>query len=1428
VGAETLGEPYTAIVPASLTPNMAGEIAKWSQPALPHQIMSYTALARGRQPEHPKTLILDEAQRVRNPASLQTQAAIQAAQRAENLYLLSGTPIVNHPHDLAPLMTMLTEREISPQRFDELFLKEEQRSPGLWGSFLGVTPGEETHMKNKGLFHKLLAGHVDYHAPDKPDVEVTEEHHDVPMSPEQTRLYQAFWDQLPWMLRWKLQRQFPLSKDEIRNFASFMAGPRQVSLSTLPFMKGKADPLMAFQQSPKLQAALGKLKQQMAADPEFKAVIYSNFIDAGLTPYAAALAVEGIPHGLFHGGLSAGVRKKAVEDFNHGLSRVLLLGPAGGEGISLRGTKLMQILDPHWNEARSEQAIGRGIRFDSHVHLPPDQRKITVQRFASHLPPGLWQRLFRTFLQKRPDTSRSAPGADYYLQQMSQNKDKLNDEFLEELKRVGQQPPSQPGLMDWLFGKGAHYPVREDEHGAVRPGLHGLFGQHGQSGLDCGDTADALAVKTAGDFAPGLPTKENHGDHTQLQVGQTYDFNRQLHAAHKAGLHEDWRIGNPQLGLLSWVVRAAPAPGERKLAIRQPVHSHSYLGWEGTIPRPNYGAGTVRSKELGKVLVTDVTPHSIAFTTARNRYPERYVLTRPQSVGFKPNEWLLQNVTPTTQLPYTKQHFHSLPHEQAEEFLGNLPEGSSVQPKIDGASSLVVLGKHGIELYSYRTSRVTGRPILHTERFFGHRGPKLNIPRELWGTVLRGELYGVQEPEKSRAASTEETGQDPGSPSAHRTKTGHVAEGVQSADPAAEPNRGGDPSAEEVIGRINPSSALRRRAAVGLFGDAAKTAGIFEQYSTDAAPADTGPHAANEAVRPPAGAAHNPNPADPGGAGKLQQPATGPALQLFLRLGRGSAGAAGRPQAGEDRIVRTHDDPQFAVPGPNPSYSPGGGEQKGETFAGAGPDSHPAPTTSPGMPSYSGGDASGTGLNLGPGHTSGVAESVPDRVPDSGDAPRPFAGDRGAKFGAWFSRFSSVPGSKSGRDKHADGERPAGCHTSQPGDSGGSIQSSGAARDSDSIQPRTHHVDGIRGERHPAGNADDPRAGPASPARSTGRASQSSVDAAGSDIHEQPADNGPVSGFTSRHAARIGGGARGTVTPGIVATDTADPAGGVQPAGMGAGRLDTTKRTESGAAPRNKSVRSHEANNGSYGEAIPLACASGKRADIAGYPPKLGGARPRRTDHQGPVQPSVRVLHPAELGGLLNAGLSKSLARQREQGIQLRNMVFDIEQLGSRPIDFQAVPHAERRRLIAQVLRHLPAERFHLAPEANTHGEIANLWRAIAGGEHPLSHEGVVVHTPLGKPTKIKLRQDSDVHVHSIFPAEGGMAGTHAGGFAYALQPGGQPVGRVGTGFSHEMRRDMLQNPGNYLGRVARIVAQEQLPSGAYRGPAFLALHEDL
>jgi hypothetical protein len=435
--AEAHGQPYTAIVPAALRPNYQKEQQRFTGGDLPSQVVSYSQIARGKPLQYLRSLVMDEAQRLRSPSAKSSTRAQQLADAADQVLLLSGTPLTNRPGDLAVPLSMLTGQKTTPDEFERRFLQTRKVAPGLLDRLRGITPGEVVEPTNIDELKSMLAGHVDYYAPEKSVVPVSREDVHVDMSPEQTRLYRAMWDQLPWHVRWKLRQDFPLSREELSRLRSFLAGPRQVSLSTYPYLR-KKDPLRAFGQSTKLQKAF-ELLQGHLEDPRTRALVFSNFIDAGLVPYAAAMAKHKIPHAVFHGGLNDVARKKLVDDYNTGKLRVALLGPSGMEGLSFKGTGLVQQLDPAWQPVRPRQAEGRALRFDSHTDLPEELRNVKVQRFISRLPPGAARRLLSRMGLWR---SESEPASDEHLMAISARKDRLNQSFLDVLKEVGTRQQS--------------------------------------------------------------------------------------------------------------------------------------------------------------------------------------------------------------------------------------------------------------------------------------------------------------------------------------------------------------------------------------------------------------------------------------------------------------------------------------------------------------------------------------------------------------------------------------------------------------------------------------------------------------------------------------------------------------------------------------------------------------------------------------------------------------------------------------------------------------------------------------------------------------------------------------------------------------------------------------------------------------------------
>lgn len=115
-----------------------------------------------------------------------------------------------------------------------------------------------------------------------------------------------------------------------------------------------------------------------------------------------------------------------VRDYNDDKLKALLLSSAGGEGLDLKGTRLIQLLEPHWNQEKLKQVIGRGIRYKSHAALPEDERNVRVQRYlATRAPSGLLERV---------GLKKPGYGVDQYLDEMGARKERLNQQVREMLR----------------------------------------------------------------------------------------------------------------------------------------------------------------------------------------------------------------------------------------------------------------------------------------------------------------------------------------------------------------------------------------------------------------------------------------------------------------------------------------------------------------------------------------------------------------------------------------------------------------------------------------------------------------------------------------------------------------------------------------------------------------------------------------------------------------------------------------------------------------------------------------------------------------------------------------------------------------------------------------------------------------------------------
>lgn len=125
----------------------------------------------------------------------------------------------------------------------------------------------------------------------------------------------------------------------------------------------------------------------------------------------------------FHGSISMEERNRNKKYFNvkenkdGKVIKIILISPAGSEGISLLNIKQVHVLEPYWNEVRIDQLIGRAIRQCSHADLPMKERYVDIYRYIA-------------IRKNNKETT------DENIQNLSNRKNELIESFLTTLKEI--------------------------------------------------------------------------------------------------------------------------------------------------------------------------------------------------------------------------------------------------------------------------------------------------------------------------------------------------------------------------------------------------------------------------------------------------------------------------------------------------------------------------------------------------------------------------------------------------------------------------------------------------------------------------------------------------------------------------------------------------------------------------------------------------------------------------------------------------------------------------------------------------------------------------------------------------------------------------------------------------------------------------------
>lgn len=231
----------------------------------------------------------------------------------------------------------------------------------------------------------------------------------------------------------------------------------------------------------------------------------------------------------------------------------------------------------------------------------------------------------------------------------------------------------------------------------------------------------------------GIPKK---GKVTNVPTikNKEWPFVIQKHKADRAGLHYDWRLGNPETGVgHSWVTRRIPGYGEKVLAKQTNDHTIPYFDFTGSIPE-GYGKGNVETFRKGTAIITKGSPDKTTFTLNKGRQSERYTILRTNG-----DNHLLINHTPTAksrkEIPNKKDRYKKVLLTQYTD------PNIYASPKLDGAANVIVLKKfRHPEIFSYRSGKGPTQLIDHTFRLGLDKeiaNVKTDKPTVLWAETLK-------------------------------------------------------------------------------------------------------------------------------------------------------------------------------------------------------------------------------------------------------------------------------------------------------------------------------------------------------------------------------------------------------------------------------------------------------------------------------------------------------------------------------------------------------------------------------------------------------------------------------------------------------------------------------------------------------------------
>ncbi len=277
------------------------------------------------------TIILDEAQHIKNESSLTSKSVLLLNSRSR--FIVTGTPIENN---LSELFTLF--RFLSPKVFNQQKISKEN-----------LTDGNESVVENilKGLRPLILRRLKSDVLKDLP--EKYESILPVVLSEDQNKIYDELKEHYRTKLMDKVQK-VGIKKSKVHILEALLR------LRQAACHPGLINPIYKDSESSKLEILIEKLK--VITKSGEKALVFSQFTKF-LKIVQERLQLEGIEFSYLDG--QTNNREEVIDEFKEDPNKTafLISLKAGGYGLNLTEAKYCFLLDPWWNPAVEGQAIDR-------------------------------------------------------------------------------------------------------------------------------------------------------------------------------------------------------------------------------------------------------------------------------------------------------------------------------------------------------------------------------------------------------------------------------------------------------------------------------------------------------------------------------------------------------------------------------------------------------------------------------------------------------------------------------------------------------------------------------------------------------------------------------------------------------------------------------------------------------------------------------------------------------------------------------------------------------------------------------------------------------------------------------------------------------------------------------------------------------------